>query len=109
MYILPSSTVVSFVFKIVLKIPDTCIVFGCSNKSSSQKGISLHRNKWAPTQMSAVCAAHFLPEDFTRQFVFVPGQSPRQTKDDFGIVAFPSVYKQTKALEPSARACRKVR
>jgi hypothetical protein len=45
------------------------------------------------------CSAHFKAEDFTRKFVFVPGQSPRLTKDDIGVMAVPSVYKQTEEPE----------
>ena len=105
-------------------MPDRCVVFGCSNLANVAKGISLHRipflyderseakrrrkrwidfvkatrDKWVPTKNSAVCSEHFTPESFSRRFGVMSDSetrfSPRLTRDDFGISAYPTI--QTK-------------
>ena len=80
-------------------MPDRCAVFGCSNHSNSEKGISLHRipfwndehveakrrrkrwmnfvatkrAKWTPTKLSVVCSQHFKEEDYDKYVVEIPG------------------------------------
>ncbi|XP_046862252.1 THAP domain-containing protein 1-like [Xenia sp. Carnegie-2017] len=103
-------------------MPDRCVVFGCSNVASSEKGISLHRipffnderseakrrrkrwvnfvkatrDKWVPTKNSAVCSEHFTKDSFSRQFgSFFESEcnfTPQLIRDEFGIVAYPSIY-----------------
>ncbi|KAJ7386145.1 hypothetical protein OS493_012491 [Desmophyllum pertusum] len=104
-------------------MPDRCTVYGCSNKNSTEKGISLHRIpfwgdqrpeakkrrkkwvkfvenkrlKWTPSSSSVVCSDHFLPEDYETFYVLkVSGTkeyTPRLKKDAFGIAVYPTVYK----------------
>ena len=103
-------------------MPNRCVVHGCSNTPNVAEGIGLHRipfaednrteakkrrkrwidfvNKrrkyWVPSKLSALCSAHFEPEDFVRRFTVLPGQVspylPRLKYDEIGIVSFPSVY-----------------
>ena len=75
-------------------MPEKCVVFGCSNVRSKEKGILLHpipfygksesekqkrrkkwvdfvkskRAHWEPTEHSAVCSEHFKEEDYTNRF-----------------------------------------
>ena len=103
-------------------MPDRCVVFGCSNLANAEKGISLHRipflndnkseairrkkrwinfvrarcDKWVPTKNSAVCSEHFAPESFSRRYSVVSESestfSPRLIRDNFGIVAYPTIH-----------------
>ncbi|XP_046858296.1 THAP domain-containing protein 5-like isoform X1 [Xenia sp. Carnegie-2017] len=103
-------------------MPDRCVVFGCSNVASSEKGISLHRipffnderseakrrrkrwvnfvkatrDKLVPTKNSAVCSEHFTKDSLSRQFGSLSESesnfAPRLIQDEFGIVAYPSIY-----------------
>ena len=119
-------------------MPDRCVVFGCSNLANVAKGISLHRipflnderseakrrrkrwidfvkatrDKWVPTKNSAVCSEHFTPDSFARRFGVMSDSearfSPRLTRDDFGISAYPTI--QTKIVtELTTRDRRMVR
>ena len=80
-------------------MPDRCVVFGCSNRADAEKGISLHRipfwnderpeakrrrkiwvnfvvtkrANWAPSKFSAICSEHFVPDDYDKYLVEVPG------------------------------------
>ena len=75
-------------------MPDKCVVFGCNNRPTKGKGISLHpilfdgtdetekhkrrkkwvdfvklkRAQWEPTKYSAVSSNHFLDEDYLVMF-----------------------------------------
>ncbi|XP_046858549.1 THAP domain-containing protein 5-like [Xenia sp. Carnegie-2017] len=53
-------------------------------------------DKWVPTKNSAVCSEHFTKDSFSRQFgSFFESESkfaPRLIRDEFGIVAYPSIY-----------------
>ena len=103
-----------------------------NDKVGREKGISLHRlpywgderpmakrrmklwidfvqrkrANFTPSQYSAVCSEHFKPEDFENRITSLPGFTGKLQavlkRDDFGIVAFPSVY-TTPQVEPSAR------
>ena len=56
------------------------------------------RAKFVPSQYSTICSEHFKAEDFERRFssITLPGFSQKMQaalkRDEFGIVAFPSVY-----------------
>ena len=80
-------------------MPDRCVVFGCSNRADAEKGIFLHRisfwndeppeakrrrkiwvnfvatkrAKWTPSKFSAICSEHFVPDDFEKSLVEIPG------------------------------------
>lgn len=103
-------------------MPDRCVVFGCSNFASVEKGISLHRipffnderseakrrrkrwvnfvrvtrDKWVPSKNSSVCSEHFTPDSFSRRFSGLSESgsqfAPRLTRDDIGIVAYPTIH-----------------
>ncbi|KXJ17797.1 uncharacterized protein LOC110233295 [Exaiptasia diaphana] len=119
-------------------MPDRCVVGGCDNINSRENGISLHkipyygdqrldairrrkrwtdfvqirRKNWTATQSSMICSDHFNPEDYARQFAWIPGQSAsnsqRLKRDEIGIVAFPSVYKdRPKQMSESAEKRRR--
>ena len=122
------------------KMPTRCVAGGCSNTPDLEKGIALHsipyfgddrpqakkrrkkwvdfvkqkRAKWEPSKNSAICSVHFKPEDFQRLFATLPGQStpsiPRLSRDNFGVVAFPTIHAVGKVIEPpqSERSKRKV-
>ncbi|XP_031551686.1 uncharacterized protein LOC116288962 [Actinia tenebrosa] len=116
-------------------MPDRCVVGGCSNESSLQLGISLHRipffaderpeakkrrkkwtdfvlktrKHWKATKLSAVCSDHFLFNDFERYALEIPNTkfySPRLKKDGVGIVVFPTITKVREEKPPSARSLR---
>ena len=82
------------------KMPDRCVVFGCSNRAIAEKGISLHRipfwnderpklakrrrmmwvnfvaekrAKWTPSKFPALCLQHFNAEDYEKYIVDIPG------------------------------------
>ena len=116
-------------------MPNRCIVGGCSNVSSAEKGISLHyipfsgderpeankrrkqwidfvrlkRAKWDPTPNSSICSAHFAKEDFTQMFAGPSAKVPRLVTDEIGVVAVPKYnVNLVTASMPSARAKRMV-
>ena len=102
-------------------MPDSCVVYGCSNTANPEKGISVHkipfwgdshpecvrrrkvwvdfvnrrRAKWKPTKNSKICSLHFRREDFARMFLNLPGQerqsSPRLLADDLGPCVYPTI------------------
>ena len=118
-------------------MPNRCVVGGCSNTPNVAKGIILHsipfanddrpqakkrrkqwvdfvklkRAKWEPTKNSAICSAHFAPEDFCRRFSSIPGQSqlyvPRLNRDEIGIVPSPRFHKPSTESQPESRRSRK--
>ena len=81
--------------KLVANMPHRCVVGGCSNIRSLEKGIGLHtipfygderpeakkrrkrwidfvrlkRAQWEPTKSSVICSKHFKPDDFVRNYV----------------------------------------
>lgn len=103
-------------------MPDRCVVAGCSNTPSAEKGIALHkipffgdtrseakarrkkwtdfvklkRAKWTATASSAVCSCHFGPEDFARRHSF-GGLKQQRTliKDEIGILPIPRFHRST--------------
>lgn len=86
--------------KIDSKMPNKCVVGGCSNVPNVQNGIALHnipyfnderseakkrrkkwvdyvklkRAKWEPTKHSVICSTHFKLDDFEIRFTILPGQ-----------------------------------
>ena len=60
-----------------------------------QTFIHRKRAKFVPSKYSAVCSEHFLAEDFERKFSSLPGFSKKMQaalkRDEFGIVAFPTI------------------
>ncbi|XP_065055445.1 uncharacterized protein LOC135683959 [Rhopilema esculentum] len=64
------------------------------------------RANFTPSKYSAICSEHFKGEDFKNRIPSLPGfmgkMQPVLRRDDFGIVAFPSVYLPTPQEEPSA-------
>ena len=114
---------------------DRCAVYGCSNRANRQENISvfhipfhnderpeakrrrkcwvdfvkLTRDKWVPTAHSAICSNNFSPESYEQRFGDLTGQALRLLRDDFGIVAFPTINTLRKPEEPlSERDCRMV-
>ena len=111
------------------KMPNRCIVGGCSNTPSLAEGIALHsipfaddprpqarkrrkkwidfvkskRARWEPTKNSAICSKHFSAEDLQRRFAVLPGQEqgsfPRLKRDELGICVFPKIQ----AVDASSR------
>ena len=108
-------------------MPERCVVFGCSNVKDTKKGISLHRipyfgnerqakrrrkvwvqfvsrkrANWEPSKSSVICSQHFVPEDFERRFLSLPGLTDslkvRLKEDKFGISVYPTKYLQS--VEP---------
>ena len=103
------------------KMPERCVVYGCSNVADREKGLSLHRipfwdderpeakerkekwigfvrknrAEWIPSRQSVICSRHFLPEEYDRIFLSLPGLSkpytPRLKRDEIGINAYPTV------------------
>lgn len=103
-------------------MPGKCVVLGCSNVASSEKVISLHRipffnderseakrrrkrwvnlvkatcDKWVPTKNSAVCSEHFIQDSFSRLFGSLfeseSNFSPQWIRDEFGLVAYPTIF-----------------
>ena len=77
--------------------------------------VKLKRAKWEPTKNSAICSAHFKPDDFERKFTSLPGQTkpmqPRLKKDKLWVMAFPSVQAIGRVIDhpQSDRSKRKVR
>ena len=120
-------------------MPEKCVVFGCSNVRSKEKGILLHpirfygkseskkqerRKKWVdfvqskcahwePTGHSAVCSEHFKEEDYTNRFA--DDLVRRLKRDEIGVCVFPTrhapcVLSNNDADKPeSERSKRKVR
>ena len=120
-------------------MPERCVVFGCSNVRSKEKGILLHpipfygksdsekqrrrrkwvdfvkskRAHWEPSEHSAVCSEHFTEEDYTNRFA--DDLVRRLKRDEIGICVFPtrharSVLSNNAADKPeSERSKRKVR
>lgn len=120
------------------KMPGRCVVGGCSNTASLEKGIGLHvipffgdtrpeakkrrkqwvdfvklkRAKWEPSKSSVICSAHFHPTDFERRFHSLPGQSlqfPRLHKDEIGVWVYPTVQVGSTQQSQTERSKRKVR
>ncbi|KAK3745185.1 hypothetical protein QZH41_008383, partial [Actinostola sp. cb2023] len=107
--------------KTTKRMPNRCIVYGCSNLPNLKEGIALHnipfwgderpetkkrrkrwvnfvqtkRAKWKPTKGSSICSKHFQPEDFVRLFLLMPDQGepiiPRLERDEIGVTAYPSI------------------
>ena len=103
-----------------------CVIFGCSNVGSIEKGITLFRipfinnddveakrrrrlwinfvkktrNKWTPSTYSSICSAYFTEDSFQRKFSCLPGISRnfvhQLIQDEVGIVSIPSVYPDIK-------------
>ncbi|XP_015751817.1 PREDICTED: uncharacterized protein LOC107331715 isoform X2 [Acropora digitifera] len=103
-------------------MPHRCVVGGCSNIRSLEKGIGLHtipfygderpeakkrrkrwidfvrlkRAQWEPTKSSVICSKHFKPDDFVRNYTLLKDQEapsiPYLERDSFGITAFPTVH-----------------
>lgn len=119
------------------KMPKRCVVAGCGNVSDKAKGVSLHiipysgdernearkrrkkwvdfvklkRAKWTPTQYSIICSEHFKPDDFSRRFSHIEGQSFVANvlkQDEFGICVFPTVMPAAGAPHVSEREKRMV-
>ena len=95
------------------KMPDRCVVAGCSNGNDPERNISLHkipylgddrseakarrkkwvdfvklkRAKWEPTVYSRVCSVHFSnTEDFEAQFS-IPGVKRQRVQSNLYITA----------------------
>ena len=113
-------------------MPLRCVLAHCSNINDPSKGIGMHkipfwndnrpetkrrrkrwiefiqrtRAKWKPSQYSALCSEHFVPQDFERQFTKLPGMSsytPRLAKDEIGIITSPSIYPPPKKPDSKER------
>ena len=90
-------------------MPERCVVFGCNNVRSKEKGILLHpffksesekqkgRRKWIDfvkskrahlehTKHSAMCSEHFTEEDYTNRFADYLVR--RLKRDEIGVVFF---------------------
>ena len=119
-------------------MPKRCIVAGCGNVGDKEKGLSLHiipysgdkrnearkrrkkwvdfvklkRAKWQPSQYSIICSEHFKPDDFSRRFSRIEGQSfvgnNVLKRDEFGICVFPTVMRAADASHVSERERRMV-
>jgi hypothetical protein len=102
-------------------MPKRCVVAGCGNVGDKEKGVSVHiipysgdernearkrrkkwvdfvklkRAKWTPTQYSIICSEHFKPDDFSKRFAHIEGQTfvgnNVLKRDEFGICVFPTV------------------
>ena len=107
---------------LVANMPHRCVVGGCSNIRSLEKGIALHtipfygderpeakkrrkrwidfvrlkRAQWEPSKSSVICSKHFKPDDFVRNYTLWKEQEaisiPYLERDSFGITAFPTVH-----------------
>ena len=114
------------------KMPERCVVGGCSNCRDIEKGISLHvipfygddrpeakrwrktwvdfvarkHAKWNPTQWSVICSYHFMPDDFSYHLSVVQERNDVCNcwlkRDELGVSMFPTVYERP-SEEPSAR------
>ena len=97
-------------------MPERCVVFGCNNVRSKEKGILLHpisfygksesekqkgRRKWIDfvkskrahlehTEHSAMCSEHFTEEDYTNRFADYLVR--RLKRDEIGVCVFPSKH-----------------
>ena len=97
-------------------MPERCVVFGCNNVRSKEKGILLHpisfygksesekqtgRRKWIDfvkskrahlehTEHSAMCTEHFIEEDYTNRFADYLVR--RLKRDEIGVCVFPSKH-----------------
>ena len=123
------------------KMPTRWVAGGCSNTPDLENGTALHtipyfgdnrpqvkkrpkkwvyfikqkRAKWEPSKNLPICSVHFKPEDFQCLFASLPGQStpsiPRLNRDDFGVVAFPTIHAAGVVIQPPQpeRSKRKVR
>ena len=119
-------------------MPKRCVVAGCGNVGDKEKGLSLHiipysgdernearkrrkkwvdfiklkRTKWQPSQYSIICSEHFKPDDFSRRFSRIEGQSfvgnNVLKRDEFGICVFPTVMPAADASHVSERERRMV-
>ena len=73
--------------------------------------VKLKRAKWVPLQYSIICSEHFKPDDFSRRFSRIEGQSfvgNVLRRDEFGICVFPTVMPAADALHVSDREKRMV-
>lgn len=83
------------------KMPDRCVVVGCSNTPNAEKGIAFYQipffgdnrgdakarrkrwtdfvKKWTATATSVVCSCHFAKEDFARRLSFGDLKQQRNT------------------------------
>ena len=122
----------------LFKIPERCVVGGCSNIASLENCIALHkipfygdtrreakkqrkrwidfvkmkRGKWEPSQGSVICSHHFQPTDFKRWFNFLLRQSlqfPKLKMDEFGVSVYPRVHANLEQTPQTERSKRKVR
>ena len=121
-------------------MPKYCVVTHCKSESNLKEGISLHtipffnddrpeakkrrkrwvdfvclhRKRWLESKWSATCSKHFKPQDYETQFSNIKGLEtsvhPILRQDEFGIVAYPTVFvsDEEKAPPQSARTRRKV-
>ena len=111
------------------EMPRRCVVYGCNSTPNRDEGISVHiipffgdnrpeavarrrrwvnfvkrtRAQWEPTKNSAVCSKHFKPEDFEQPLaqssLFPVTFLTTLRHDDFGKVAYPSIYPTTEQAE----------
>ena len=120
-------------------IPERCVVFGCNNVQSKEKGILLHpisfygksesekqkgRRKWIDfvkskrahlehTEHSAMCSEHFTEEDHANRFADYLVRRPK--RDEISICVFPSKHARCVSSHQAAdkpeteRSKRKVR
>ena len=97
-------------------MPERCVVFGCNNVRSKEKGILLHpisfngksesekqkgRRKWIDfvkskrahlehIEHSAMCSEHFTEKDYTNRFADYLVR--RLKRDEIGVCVFPSKH-----------------
>ena len=120
-------------------MPERCVVFGCNNVRSKEKGILLHpisfygksesekqkgRRKWIDfvkskrahlehTKHSSMCSEHFTEEDYTDRFADYLAR--RLKRDEIGVCVFPSKHARCVSSHQAAdkpeseRSKRKVR
>ena len=64
---------------------------------------------WTPSKFSAICSKHFVPDDYDKYLVEIPGTrdyTPQLKKHETGIVVFPTKFKRSN-LEDEASPCDK--
>ena len=117
-----------------MKMPERCVVFGCSNTTNAAEGVFVYqipfwdekspietkrrqkwvnfirrrRDKWTPTRASVVCSNHFTEECFEYGSATVPRyKTPRLRRDQNGICVFPTLdTNRTTRSEESERTKR---
>ena len=105
---------------------ERCVVFGCNNTASSEKGISLYRipywcdnrnevksrrkkwldfvrhkrDQWNPSCSSVICSVHFTEDCFEYGSDTVERyKTPKLRRDEIGITAEPSVLSTTACID----------